>query len=412
MSLFMKIRSLLFIFLLICYIYSLTFTFFPFLTMKMILAVLGLFAVSFDFKGNVVRIFPKEIKKCLKIFSLLFVWSLFSYVINGGGELIHVRTFASFMASLFASYYLYSRSKSICFNIDDLLLYISHAVFIESVITILMRVYPPLFDAVYSILLVNVKEEHLQSVYNLKRLTGIGEASYFGVITSATIGIFSSIFLVARQKFNRLFLLVEYLTISIVSFFVARVCIVPIAFSLVLFLIYTKNNLRKNLTLLTIGFFVIWVLYVYMLTILPDNMYNWAFGIFMNDNTETNSVDELLSVIERDKDINLMTFIFGDCRYTDPVTYYYKATDVGYFREVFYHGIVGLYLVLWLQYTIVRSICTINQDKKIKVMLLFLFMSYLVVLIKGDILYLDILCLIFVFEYFNKVRTCSIYKKL
>lgn len=76
-----------------------------------------------------------------------------------------------------------------------------------------------------------------------------------------------------------------------------------------------------------------------------------SFGFEMFDNYEetgefsTSSSDKMLGFYDIVPD-NLATWVLGDAKWTDGKGGYYKHTDAGYFRCIFYFGCVGLFCML------------------------------------------------------------------
>ena len=113
-------------------------------------------------------------------------------------------------------------------------------------------------------------------------------------------------------------------------------------------------------------------------------------------------------MLERSK-MNLATFLWGDGAYTaaDGI-HYYQGTDIGYARQLFYYGIVGLGVNLLYQYRLVRFSKVKINSKKFTFFLYGLYISYLIMLAKGDISMADYFILIAVISYFKMKEKTNI----
>lgn len=159
---------------------------------------------------------------------------------------------------------------------------------------------------------------------------------------------------------NNLFLYFSIVLFSIAGILSGRsfFLIIFIAILWVPFLYKGKTKIIVSMILTLAVIFIFCGSYM-ILYILEDNNYTleWAFELFssLNDTgqIETKSTDglkEMWKILPESTN----TWIFGDGKISD----YYKDTDVGYLRSIFYWGIVGS-LVYYLSkiwcYDIVRK---------------------------------------------------------
>ena len=90
---------------------------------------------------------------------------------------------------------------------------------------------------------------------------------------------------------------------------------------------------------------------------------------------------------------SVKTYIIGDGYYTDPIvpSEYYKGTDIGYLRLIYYFGMVGLAIYFVIQTYVIKEAYKYSSKYK---MLFILLIFYLVILnVKGftDLLFLIVL---------------------
>lgn len=350
------------------------------------------------------------LKDSILIFVLMFLWSIVSFVVNGGGELIYIKTLLTLVSSVLGSYLIARYSTKVCCCVDDCIFYVCIAIFAESVYTVMLRFVPGLYDITYSFLVNDMFENHQENFMDLYRLVGLGDAKYFGVVKTATPGIFLSMYLISINYGRKIVNIIIYITISLVSFLVARTSAIPIALS-ILFLLFSKRRKRKTVlavicVLAVLGLSMFWALKQY----LPEGMFAWAF--YDETTGESSAVQTAQSLLELTNsfDLSVKTIIFGDARYSGetPDTYY-MHTDVGYSRIIFYGGIFGLLLTILFQWSFVKNIKKCG-NKSLYAMGFFLFISYLFTLYKGDISFASSLVLINIFFAFERKSSVNCLK--
>ena len=115
-------------------------------------------------------------------------------------------------------------------------------------------------------------------------------------------------------------------------------------------------------------------------------MLSWGFDFILNRGTSSqdNSANIVLDWW-RDVHFNFKTLLVGDGLYMNPNGVgYYMNTDIGYFRQIYYGGIVGLILILYYQYKIVTNCYRCLKTCDMRFLTYALFASLLAILAKGD----------------------------
>ena len=130
---------------------------------------------------------------------------------------------------------------------------------------------------------------------------------------------------------------------------------------------------------------------------MDERIIKWAFGVFMGDSIESGSTGVVLRWW-RDTEFNIKTFFIGDALYTTPDGHYYKKVDIDYFREIFYGGIIWVFLNLLLHFKILKFAYMFNKDKARKYMFIALFACYIFILIKGDKSMIPLFMIFMMFE--------------
>ncbi|HCG3454770.1 TPA: hypothetical protein NJU55_003646, partial [Acinetobacter baumannii] len=160
-----------------------------------------------------------------------------------------------------------------------------------------------------------------------------------------------------KGKKNYFLLLTLFLIISIVGILFSRTTIIGIVLSIFFFLNY--KNLFKVVLLIFPLFFL---LIIYGKTLSESNA-QIAFGLDFLFNTKNSQASSSFNGLKEMYDIlpdNLKTWILGDAKYkvvsqNGDFSSYYKETDVGYFRIVFYNGLVGLLLFFFMTFYILKK---------------------------------------------------------
>ena len=387
--------------LLILYIYAVNFNHIP-LSGKMILGVMGILSVS--------RLaFPKPLWGYIIYPAFLVVWGGVVTIVSGFFQ-FQYNVLLSFINAIFASCFIYWFCKLGRFSLREIIHFFTIAVFVESLISLLLKL-SPLFFSLLSVFIEFPLEEEV-SIVDYYRFVGLGSASYFGVMPSCALGLFSCVYLLVDEvdKKRTLFYYIAIFVISIVSVLTARSCFV---IDLLAFLYYIICKGARHIfitsALLLVGFYII-IVFVLPL-FMSEAMTDWFFDAFSGDSKsmmESSSGQSWMGMLERSK-MDLATFLWGDGAYTaaDGI-HYYKGTDIGYARQLFYYGIVGLVANLLYQYRLVRFSKVKINSKKFTFFLYGLYISYLIMLAKGDISMADYFILIAVISYFKMKEKTNI----
>ncbi len=389
-----------YILLLLLYIYSIKFTFLP-VTGKVIMAGIGLlllFADSLSRKKNV------ELTGVFGAAFVLMIWGFVVVLANGTDQFLYVTYFISIASAFFASYFIVRVSYNDLELLEKFLFLISITVLFESIITIAIRYSTSLENFLFSIQEFQTKESSDRTWLHVNRFIGLGEAVYFGVLPSCAIGLTSTMGLLVDNKYPKrtIFLWSAFVIISIVSFLVARY---SIAITVICILWYIKhqvksNNFFKIIIVAIIGVFVVIGSFVLLGRYLPEEVYVWAFEFLEGGTTDTTeTVFEQLFGTHFD----IKTLFIGDGLYVGEKGGYHGGKDIGYFRQIFYSGLIGLFLVFHLHWNFVkmcRKYCPTRIIREITIVLL---LSYFVTMIKGDKPFFDVFMLILVYLAYSKV---------
>lgn len=382
---------------LVVYIYSIVFKVFPIST-KIILEAIGLLFCVKYIASPKYRL-RKEYWTIIKIIGLLVVWDIITSIINGQFEFHLIKYHLPAIGSIFCAQMIFSYTKKYFKFPEEILMAIVVTIFLESLLTIIMKIYPPAFDMVSSVL----RFEFLDNpaiTFDLSRFIGIGNAIFFGVLASCSLGVMASVYLMNQTNSGliRFFLIVMWIVISIVSFFSARWSITLIGLSIMMLVLSQRGvNIGKMIvTIFGIGI-VVAVAFVIVMNNIDDELYVWAFSFLLDSSSSQDHTQDYLIDWYTSTSFDIKTFIIGDAIYSLPNGLYYGYTDVGYFRQIYYGGVIGLLLNLLAHCKVLIMAYKYKKTKGFKFFLMFLILGYLAILGKGDATMLTFYILILVY---------------
>lgn len=272
------------------------------------------------------------------------------------------------------------------------------AIFTQAVLSIIVTFSPEFRNLAFSLL--NVDLDRLSQSANV-RFVGFGIA-YFNLGTVMVLGLLLSVYLIKNKyKSDNVFyipvLLFALFLFILLGVFSARVSILGIIIILLMYLYTTnifkinKNTFSHVVTLALSLMFLTIILYLFIpsytlfnLDSFFDKSIPWAFEMFNNllngNRLQSDSTDDLSKMFFLPK--NSFTMLFGDARMYDG-DLYYMHTDVGYIRQIFSYGILGLTVSI-ISYTYLCNIIRKYFDSFLAISLFFLILIFN---IKGIFIY-------------------------
>ncbi len=345
------------IFSLIIYIYFLKINFFP---VYLILPYLFLGFVFFVFEV-VKKGLARKYFYYFFLIAISVVLASFSYIYNVDSDLFYVKE--NLILSLILFFSAFSIKKiyklyDVDFNFKNVVFFASIALAVQLIFSLCVNFLPSLFNVVIKIVNIDGLSSDALQDFSEARLVGIG-ASFFAS------GIINSFFLILLayninfncERRNYFLLLTLYLIISITGILFSRTTIIGILLSSLFFLNY-RNLFKVSLVLVP----SVILLFVYVRGLAESNS-QIAFGLdFLfnfEDSQASSSFDGLKEMYEILPD-SLKTWILGDAKYkivsdNGEFLEYYKNTDVGYFRVIFYNGLIGLLFFLLMTFYLLKK---------------------------------------------------------
>lgn len=296
------------------------------------------------------------IKPILKAVSPFLIVAIISSVLNGGGDGFFIKYAVSVFLALFAFFtpiYLINKVYGeVSFEIVVKYIIVCNVIYL--VLSVLMFLSSGLRDILLSFLRIEGGTLVALDISEGLRLQGFG-VSFFnaGVIEG-----FYLILIALCIKFEvfgrggRKILLICFLLFGLLGTFVSRTTLVGLLLGLLIIITYyiktSPANIVEPISVLIVCSLIVGGIFVLNPNYFDDfsAIFKWAFEIFYNyaytGNFETSSSNYTLRMYGIIPD-NFKTWIIGDALWIDKRDFtYYMGTDVGWFRMVFYFGILGV----------------------------------------------------------------------
>jgi hypothetical protein len=235
-------------------------------------------------------------------------------------------------------------------------------------------------------LVFNFGDDRLTSAEDLSRFVGLGYAIYFGVLPSCCLGVMTSVYVISIAENNKLkiFFILAWILIAMVSFLTARTSLALFAISFLYFIYCQKSRgllkvIGSILALLIIVFLVV----RFILSNADDRLLRWAFSFLIDPESDDGTLGYLQDWYTNTT-FDLKTLIIGDARWVDPVWGYYMRVDVGYFRQIYYGGILYLFMTIFSHWKVIKMSIANYTDGYYRYLLYSMMLGFLCILGKGD----------------------------
>lgn len=369
------------------YFFPVEFSFLAGLNTKMILAVIGLLLLIIEWiKKQEALINPAIL--IISIFAGIFsLGSLFSVIYNNTHDYVYATYIVKMWTWLSGAFAVLNLIRSVHKRVSFSLIfkYIAWVCVIQSLLALLIDNVPAFQSWVDTYFLQDTAYLH-----KTKRLYGIG--AYFdtaGVRFSCALLGLGYLLSQKSEKTNMLYW-VLFLIISIIGNIISRTTTVGVIVALLyVFISKTSINVQLNQnkiryhisSILIIGVIIGITCYCYYSFPTFRNNLQYGFEGFFNwYNTgewSTSSTDRLQNMIVLPD--NTKTWLIGDGWFVNPYdsNAFYKYTDVGYLRFIFYCGCIGL--SLFISFFICCTIILIRKWKEQRLLFILLLLIGLVV---------------------------------
>jgi hypothetical protein len=394
----------------VLYLSDMPFFFLPFIVRtRFFLGIIGIL-IFFLYYLRHLKIKEEIFYNILWLLALLFPF-IITIIINNNvdswGFRAVLNVFVFFAAFLVV--YLYEKIDTIDF--EKIVKFIVNVVLINIIIAIIMFLIEPFKQFIFRLQGQGIGAEDAIYYVSSFRLVGVGNFFFYQAGVFCAWGLILVTYFLKRKTSLRWLLI--YLIILISGIFFARTTFIGFLTSL-LYYIYPDNMSKKEIVafvkkIISVCFFFLLLIFcfnVFLKDILLENndvkMLTQAFELFINysqsgklESDSTNHLSEMYIYPD-----NLKTWILGDGRFTaEDGIHYYKGTDVGYLRILFFMGIFGLLVMYFQKIYLLYTTIKLKNYKLLqyKHLIYFLFLLTLILNFKG---FTDLDIIIFIFFWY------------
>lgn len=366
--------------------------------------VLFIFLISFLYFFGKKSIDKKMAKPLFLVFFQFFLL-LLSFFVNQVVDFFYFKEILLFQfISIFVSCFLinYAASRNLFFN--DIFEILVFAIFFQLIISFFGYINPVFFE--YLNLLFDFGSQDLISKLYDQRMVGLGAAFFGSGVINCIILILISSFVVTsnsnKEKFKFLF---YFVSISILGMLSARSTIIGSILGLLILFLNLKNikiKIYLIIFIIFISFFVNFFLKFEDTRV--GQLINFTFGV-VKEGQDANLVTSVLELLDMYTLVpeSMKTWIIGDGLFREGF-YYYKDTDIGYFRIIYATGLMGLTLYCYTNLYLIFNIFSARITLISKLCMAILFF---ILMAKGVAIFFPIILLLYMASnttYFSKLK--------
>ena len=337
------------------------FTFLPGINTKMLLAAMGLVLFVARAAASRSACLDREFFVLIIFASIVSLSGIISVVYNATTDLSYASYIVSFFVWMGGAYFVVSSIRFLHGKVTPLMVinYLAAICVVQCVIALLISRNPLVKDFVDSFL---GGDGFMGKLEN--RMYGIGCAlDVAGLKFSCVLVAISFVVMngLCQPKLQTTICWIAYLVIAVVGNMIGRTTSVGVIVSLIYILVHCifygyREFLKSHVLPLLLLMVVLLPLLIYLYNNSPETREDLRFGfegffsLAETGRWETNSNNRLSDMFVLPD--NPKTWIIGDGYFDNPYsdpnfngdnpTEFYKGTDVGYLRFIFYFGVIGL----------------------------------------------------------------------
>ena len=340
-----------------CYYFPFEFTFLPGINTKMVLAVIGIMLLSFHWIGERNNSVNRDFIS-ISLWAMAFsLFSLFSVVYNNTTDTVYVTYIVKMWVWYSAAYTVLCLIRKVHgkIYIQQVFHYMAWVCAVQSVLGIHIDNVPVLQQEVDSLIL-----QDIAFLHKTHRLYGIG--AYFDTagirFSCALLGLG---YLLTHKTYenSEKWYWGLFLIIGISGNVMSRTTTIGLVIS-VMYMMVANYSLRASINaskmkritnaMIIVGLLAGAIFYFYNANSVFRDYLQYGFEVFFNwygsNDWSTSSTDKLQQMVVFPD--NMKTWLIGDGWFSHPdyQNAFYKFTDVGYLRFIFYCGTVGLGLFI------------------------------------------------------------------
>lgn len=390
--------------LLLLFIFHISFKPFPYFLRTRLLLLLLSFYFILRFPISVISL---QLLRVIGWVILAIVPIILTSFINAGFDYWFIQNIFLTLIFLFSSYGVVKFIQIIykdSFSVKVLFQYIVGAIALHNLIALVGFLVPGIGEGINSFQ--NQDSDATTVIDSImmfqSRIIGLGIGTFFtgGITSSLALMICSYLIVIERGRMMTYVYILLFLFLALTGMFISRTTIVGFILAMIYMFVAPwflgkfegrvakRNRVSFLFFLVTLTFSI--VLFLGIENLMENSAFNHAFELFVSleksGSISTSSTEHMKGMyIFPD---NFKTWIIGDGKFNFNGAYY-KETDVGYLRLIYYYGVFGAVIYLCQQFYICKVVGTISKDSGIK--LLFFFFAVLVIIINlkgiGDISY-------------------------
>ena len=399
-------------FLFISYLYSIHYRYMP-LNSTALIGIVGIlvyisndYVRSILFRGHAVR-------KVLSLYIPVVIVTLISLLANSTGDMRFVKWAITGVFYFFGGATIIYLTKKVYGYIDGVKLVdmmIIAAVFQLS-LSLIMWAFPSLSDELFTLLQTSSVNEMIFEKASGMRLIGFGAYFFGSAVIHGFILIMIAIYYNKVRGTKSLIWMMSFIYIFIIGLMMARSIIFGAILALIIFLVRAYKSKKLLISTSKVVFAVFFALLISLT--LSSSVINrfqtvieFGFELFINEREtghlrvkSMNSLDNMYIYPD-----NIKTWVIGDGKWDKSNGGYYKDTDVGVCRMIFYFGLIGLFAYLIFNIRLLKTICRRNSWGTLPIII---FLAYISILnYKG---FTDIFLLVIPFYFVETTRMKEAY---
>lgn len=380
--------------------FPVSFTMFPVANSKNLIGAMGILIAALEFSRRRTSLLNEDVFVITILAALVSLMGLFSVSYNETPDYTYANYIRAFLIWQFSAYMVITciRKMNGYVNVEMICNYLIFMCVLQCVSVLLIDTYPAIKNWT------NENIEGLAYVDSIERMYGLGPSLDVAGGRFAAVLVIIAFFANKKRESDEIKMMMYYIAsfvfILIVGSMVARTTGIG-AILAILYLIwvnrskmFNKKNRRLLLVLSTIVVIGIFISsYFYQNNIAFKENIRFAFEGFFNwwetGEWKTTSTDRWQTMIIWPD--NMKTWMIGDGYFNGPSDidpYYtgpanpgfYKWTDIGYLRFIYYFGLVGLILFI-LYFCKAASVCA-SRFSQYRVLFLFLLLLNFVIWFK------------------------------
>lgn len=377
------VRNFIFLFFLFAVIYPVIWQFFP-IAFSRLLGAVGIVYAIFTMRSAYVS---KVYREVVVGYVILIFIAFFQSTINNVLDIEFVKHVLLLpILNLFAGYVLFGIVGKDGQKFGRLCDYILLAAVVQALISFAMFISPEFSNSVDSLFKYDERmEERHQTLTH--RLIGIGQAFWGAGINYGIDILILAVLPDVKGSFINKYKILYWLIAAIVvlaGILSARTFFISFIFLALYFVLMKKNifvtiaNSYKYILIIPIFLLFYQVIETQMGSLRFREVESFTFELFNNyeesGEIESGSTNMLEGMYEILPSTN-KTWIVGDGKFMNDDGSYYMRTDIGYSRQIFFYGLVGLIPFLLVLLFVYRTCARQYQNKAIKnfIWVLFLF---------------------------------------